>query len=1229
MDEPAAPNMFGPYVVDKPVGRGGMGVVYQGHDPNTHERVAIKTVQSSSPRDLMYIRREIHALTRIRHRGVVRIRSQGVQSGVPWYAMDYVDGTGLHTYVADIWQAAGEHTDSSRRAAAAGKLRDVIAILYRLATILTAVHRAGIVHRDLKPSNVLVTAGEQPILVDFGLVQRNRGSRDVLEADHGSIVGTALYMAPEQFSGEVVDARADLYAFGCILYECLTGQPPFRGAHYMELVRLHLFSQPRPASELVDGIPPALTELLSRLLAKRPQLRPGHASEILHTLRGIWPDLDPDWELHSGLDLAFTPYRPALAGRARELETLRGHLERMLRGNGSFVLLEGTGGSGKTRLLVELLRLARQQRCTIVTSEPMPVSVGGVKRSQATPLHALLGLLRTTEDLCRRGTAVDTRQIFGEELGIIAPFLPSLLTLPGADTINTVPPLPTEGARMRLVEAMVRIIERTIKSDALVLVLDDLQWADDLSIAVLDGLARRNLGTMRLLVIGSVRTDALSEHRMQRLRHIAPTRLRLHPLGASELAGLVSDMLCWSAPPDNLLDAMVDVSSGSPLYATEYVHWAVESGYLRRRLGSWSFSPDYPAQPQSIGELLLARIQLLSLDARHTLECAAIVGGQIEAELLANLCELDEPRFLSALDDLLNRQLLQSETETHLLQFAHDSLREQTYEAIPRTRRKALHHAVATLLEREPPSPFLSSTLAHHWERGGVRDRALKLLIQAAQRAVESGAAREALALTDRIWQLCEPGELPRFDLTMGQRRTVSLLSAKAAWGVSEIDLCERHARTILRHDGIELPSTRPAWAFRLLAAGIRQMTRHLFGRPVARQQALPPTHPTQLRHMQVQALILYMQCKFSRNQILEMLATCFVSANAAEDAQLSPSITYSIIGATAGSMKLRRARDYYFRRSHACAHATQNDYAIVSTRVSEASCYMAAADWSRFDNSITQGQAVAIRIGALTEACALAGMASNAALLREGPHRALELAEANTANLRHHSNAAMLAWSLLTEAECALLLGDLERAHAATVEARPILEHESGVTARANADGLLAALAYCQGDLEAAQHHATITLRGLQAGMPLAFHRAALCYGATTWLLLHKHAGQPGSRQAYAWRELGRKMRATFRLLQRTAKRSPLLETACLRLRAKRASIRGAALRAENLYQRAAVRASTHGLQLEAVVVDQVRAVALRPYAPRRADACLRHANARAQRLNFRLPPPSVAELL
>ncbi|MGB1014102.1 MAG: hypothetical protein ACPG4T_08220, partial [Nannocystaceae bacterium] len=221
-----------------------------------------------------------------------------------------------------------------------------------------------------------------------------------------------------------------------------------------------------------------------------------------------------------------------------------------------------------------------------------------------------------------------------------------------------------------------------------------------------------------------------------------------------------------------------------------------------------------------------------------------------------------------------------------------------------------------------------------------------------------------------------------------------------------------------------------------------------------------------------------------------------------------------------------------------------------------------------------------------LTEAGALLGMASTTSLLRQGPNAGLALAEANTTSLRHHSNSAMLAWSLINEAECALLLGQFERAHAAASEARPILEHESGVTSRANADGLLAALAFCRGDLEAAAHHASVTLRGLQAGTPLAFHRIALCYGSATWLGIYRTTELPGYAGMLSPRKARRMMRLAYALLRRAASRSPLLVPAYLRLRAKKANRKGPSHRGTSLLRRALQKAQSTELQLECMVI-------------------------------------------
>ncbi|MEL6181922.1 MAG: serine/threonine-protein kinase, partial [Myxococcota bacterium] len=248
---------IGPYRILDLLGEGGMGVVYRAQHQLTGERVALKTVRVAVEHGLSNIRREMRTLSRLRHPGVVRVVATGVEQGVPWYAMELIEGKPLDRYCIDVALANGgtaifkDHLvqptqilhgtpktepmkpETPRSAnpdeegrfkeAAGGSLREVLTVMRRLCLTLAYLHGEGVVHRDLKPANIIIQPNGELVLVDFGVTVRfgARNSRESLQV--GFQVGTALYMAPEQAQGELVDARADLYSVGCLLYELVAG----------------------------------------------------------------------------------------------------------------------------------------------------------------------------------------------------------------------------------------------------------------------------------------------------------------------------------------------------------------------------------------------------------------------------------------------------------------------------------------------------------------------------------------------------------------------------------------------------------------------------------------------------------------------------------------------------------------------------------------------------------------------------------------------------------------------------------------------------------------------------------------------------------------------------------------------------------------------------------------------------------------------------------------------
>jgi eukaryotic-like serine/threonine-protein kinase len=282
----APPACLGPYRVIGSIAEGGMGIVLRGQDLRDGGLVALKTVRSSGSPDAASLRREIAALGRMSHPGIVRLIADGTWHGMPWMAMELLRGSPVSHQIESPTMPARSRADGRWGTrpvrivpppAAAGRLHDAIAIVVQLSRALDYVHALGLVHRDVKPANVMVGEDGRVTLLDFGLVCPARGASAV-SATAEICVGTMEYAAPEQIRGESVDARADIYSLGCVLYELVTGQRPVDAGSSRDLVA---------PSELVSGVPRELETLVRAMLAHRSDDRPSSAGAVAETLARV------------------------------------------------------------------------------------------------------------------------------------------------------------------------------------------------------------------------------------------------------------------------------------------------------------------------------------------------------------------------------------------------------------------------------------------------------------------------------------------------------------------------------------------------------------------------------------------------------------------------------------------------------------------------------------------------------------------------------------------------------------------------------------------------------------------------------------------------------------------------------------------------------------------------------------------------------------------------------
>ena len=255
----SAPSKLGKYAIRRELGRGAMGVVYEGFDPYIERTVAIKTIKPERPGEadagdaMARFRREAQAAGRLSHPNIVSIYEYGEQDGVAFIAMEFIKGKELKDYF-----------ESGRRFAA----RDVARIMGEILGALDHAHRNGVTHRDIKPANVIILENGAVKVADFGIARIE--TSELTQA--GTVLGTPSYMSPEQFLGTPVDGRSDIFSCGVILYQFLTGEKPFSGA-VTTIMHKVLKEEPMAPSMLDATLPPAWDVVVKRAMAKNPSDR--------------------------------------------------------------------------------------------------------------------------------------------------------------------------------------------------------------------------------------------------------------------------------------------------------------------------------------------------------------------------------------------------------------------------------------------------------------------------------------------------------------------------------------------------------------------------------------------------------------------------------------------------------------------------------------------------------------------------------------------------------------------------------------------------------------------------------------------------------------------------------------------------------------------------------------------------------------------------------------------
>jgi serine/threonine-protein kinase len=304
----------GRYQLHTVLGRGGMATVWAGLDTRLDRPVAVKVLDWAATADAATVHRLDHealTLARLTHPNIVTVYDVGIQDGVPYIVMEFVDGENLH----------------QRLARGPVGLRQTIAVAIGVCDALTAAHNSGIVHGDIKPDNILLSRAGMVKVCDFGISRLQWSTRNAAAAPRPTVaVGTAEYMSPEQATGGQLTEQADLYGLGCLLHAALSGHPPFVDPDPLRVIWRQVNERPPRLTAPREAVPAALEGLVEQLLAKDPARRPGSAEEVRARLTRVqtsvtttYPTIEPAAALAPRASAAvptMTRAMPAVAGQA-------------------------------------------------------------------------------------------------------------------------------------------------------------------------------------------------------------------------------------------------------------------------------------------------------------------------------------------------------------------------------------------------------------------------------------------------------------------------------------------------------------------------------------------------------------------------------------------------------------------------------------------------------------------------------------------------------------------------------------------------------------------------------------------------------------------------------------------------------------------------------------------------------------------------------------------------
>jgi len=750
------------YDIKSELGRGGMGVVYRASDPLLNRDVAIKLIPPTllNPDTEQRFQREAQLVAQMDHPAVVPIYDFGKHEGSLFFVMPVVEGTNLRWFQRDGALTLGE----------------VIDIGIQVAEALEYSHSRSVTHRDIKPENIMVVREDggrlRVRIMDFGLA---RGAAESRVTKTGTIAGTLSYMSPEQVSASGIDQRTDIYSLGTVLYEALTGEPPFSGELQSVLYRI-VHEIPQPPRTMGADISEELESIILTCIAKEPSKRPQRASEVVESLKRSQTRIHQS-DLSKSIVMTKTMMMPRVAlspfiGRDKEQAELQKRLNVAISGECQFVVVSGEPGVGKTRLLDEIENLARARKLLVLHGRT-------IEQDGAFPYQgfceAIQEYFRLKDPVSSPQNRLDLSDVAPDLISLF-PMLTEISEIRGAATgdskISQLSGSQGPENRTQIFELLARTITRLAAGKPLILFLEDLHAAE-ISIEALQYIVRR-LGPTPTLIVGTYRSSEVDSKNHPLIRMLDTFRgdrrfsaIALGPFSEAEHRLFLETLIGGPKLADNLVEKLYEATEGNPFFTKELVRSLLDSGGIAKdQTGAWSLgaSTDLSAGelPATIQQAVEKRIERLPEELREILSLASVVGKSFDVRDLEALA--GDKDVEDEIDKLVEEGLLEEERESRgdRLTFASGVVRDVLYGAITRRKRRSLHRKYAEEIEKRHRGRLerVYPQLVHHFSQGDVADKTVEYGLRMSKTALDAfspeesaRAAKTVLEFLDDEWE--------------------------------------------------------------------------------------------------------------------------------------------------------------------------------------------------------------------------------------------------------------------------------------------------------------------------------------------------------------------------------------------------------------------------------------------------------------------------------------------